>query len=171
MAPIAAVHRGAWVPDGRRIGIAVKSGTKTTTRPVMKADFAAVVRGETAGLKLIAGGKEDADNDSRSNGATREVAELAVIDDCQDDEGNGHAEQIEEEWRRVFERILDKNEGRAPDQDSCEQEEMCDGGRFKARHVLVQTRVHRRRTEALRARTRTVDFYRAVAAARELADA
>jgi len=41
---MAAVHRGAFVPAGRTAGMSVKSGTKTTTRPVIRADLAAVVR-------------------------------------------------------------------------------------------------------------------------------
>jgi hypothetical protein len=43
-APMAVVQRGAGVLADRRAGTMVKSGTKTTTRPVMKADFAAEVR-------------------------------------------------------------------------------------------------------------------------------
>ena len=42
-APSAVVHRGAGVLAERRAGIRVKIVTKTTTRPVMKADFAGVV--------------------------------------------------------------------------------------------------------------------------------
>ena len=44
MAPTALDQRGGGVPDGRRAGRTVNIGTKTTTRPVMRADFAAVVR-------------------------------------------------------------------------------------------------------------------------------
>jgi hypothetical protein len=43
-APMAVVQRGDGVFGERMAGIIVKRGTKTTTRPVMKADFAAVVR-------------------------------------------------------------------------------------------------------------------------------
>ena len=43
MAPTALVQRGAGVPEGRSAGKIVNRGTKTTTRPVMRADFAAVV--------------------------------------------------------------------------------------------------------------------------------
>jgi hypothetical protein len=43
-APMAVVQRGGGVLGERRAGMMVKRGTKTTTRPVMKADFAAVVR-------------------------------------------------------------------------------------------------------------------------------
>ena len=43
-APIAVVQRGGSVPEGRIAGMRVRRGTKTTTRPVMRADFAAVVR-------------------------------------------------------------------------------------------------------------------------------
>ncbi len=48
MAPMAAVQRGGGVFAERSIGMAVKRGTKTTTRPVMKADLAAVVRASPA---------------------------------------------------------------------------------------------------------------------------
>ena len=47
-APRAVVQRGAWALAGRRMGTRVKRGTKTTTRPVMKADLAAVVRARPA---------------------------------------------------------------------------------------------------------------------------
>jgi hypothetical protein len=43
-APMAVVQRGGGVFAERRAGTMVKRGTKTTTRPVMKADFAGVVR-------------------------------------------------------------------------------------------------------------------------------
>ena len=47
-APRTAFQRGGRVPVGRRMGMAVRRGTKTTTRPVMKADLAAVVRARPA---------------------------------------------------------------------------------------------------------------------------
>jgi hypothetical protein len=47
-APIAVVQRGGGVFAERRAGTMVKSGTKTTTRPVIKADFAGVVRARPA---------------------------------------------------------------------------------------------------------------------------
>jgi hypothetical protein len=43
-APMAVVQRGGGVFRERSAGTMVKRGTKTTTRPVIKADFAAVVR-------------------------------------------------------------------------------------------------------------------------------
>ena len=42
------VHREAGVLEGSKGGKIVKSGTKTTTRPVMNADFAGVVRARPA---------------------------------------------------------------------------------------------------------------------------
>jgi hypothetical protein len=42
--PTALVQRGGGVPEGRSAREIVNRGTKTTTRPVMRADFAAVVR-------------------------------------------------------------------------------------------------------------------------------
>ena len=47
-APIAVVQRGGDVLAERSAGIIVNRGTKTTTRPVMKADFAGVVRARPA---------------------------------------------------------------------------------------------------------------------------
>src|SRR5579864_8928114 len=47
-APRAAFQPGAWTPGGRRAGKAVKTGTKTTMRPVMKAHFAGEVRARPA---------------------------------------------------------------------------------------------------------------------------
>jgi hypothetical protein len=48
MAPMAVVECGGGVFEERRAGMMVKRGTKTTTRPVMKADFAGVVRARPA---------------------------------------------------------------------------------------------------------------------------
>ncbi len=42
-APRKAFQRGARAPGGRSAGAMEKSGTRTTTRPVMKADFEGVV--------------------------------------------------------------------------------------------------------------------------------
>ena len=42
------------------------------------------------------------------------VAELAVVDDGQRDEGEGHAEEIEEQRRDVGEGVLDEDEGGCP---------------------------------------------------------
>jgi hypothetical protein len=44
IAPPAAARPGRCVPAGRKNGISVRAGTKTTTRPVTKADLAGVVR-------------------------------------------------------------------------------------------------------------------------------
>ncbi len=38
-----------------------------------------------------------------------------MIDDGQSDEGQGHAEKIEEEGGGVVERVLDEDEGGTPD--------------------------------------------------------
>ena len=48
IAPMAVVQRGGGVLVDRRAGTMVKRGTKTTTSPVMKADFAGVVRASPA---------------------------------------------------------------------------------------------------------------------------
>jgi hypothetical protein len=47
-APMAVVQRGGGVLADRSAGMIVRRGTKTTTKPVMKADFAGVVRASPA---------------------------------------------------------------------------------------------------------------------------
>ena len=57
-----------------------------------------------------------------------DVAELTVVDDGQSDEGQGHAEEIEEERGGVLEGVFDEDEGGAPDEDDCQKEEVGEGG-------------------------------------------
>ena len=54
------------------------------------------------------------------------MAELTTVHDGQRDERQGHAEEIEEKRGGVLERILDKDEGRAPDEDDRQQENVGD---------------------------------------------
>ena len=71
--------------------------------------------GQASGLELIAGGKEETDDGTQEEGSTADVAELTVVNDGQCDEGQGHAEEIEEERGGVVEGVFDEDEGCAPD--------------------------------------------------------
>ena len=53
---------------------------------------------------------------------------VAVVDDDQSDEGEGHAEEIEEERGGVVEGVLDEDEGDAPDGDNSQEEDVGEGG-------------------------------------------
>ncbi len=90
----------------------------------MKADFAGVVRARPGGLELIAGGEEEADDEAGEQSAAVDVTELAVVHDGQGDEGEGHAEQIEEERGGVLKSVFDEDEGCAPDEDDCQQQDV-----------------------------------------------
>ena len=47
---------------------------------------------------MIAGGEEEADDEAGEEGVAADVAKLAVVHDGKGEEGQGHAEEIEEEW-------------------------------------------------------------------------
>ena len=52
---------------------------------------------------------------------TVDVAKLAVVHDGKRDEGQGHAEKVEEQRRCVRKGVLDEDEGCAPDEDDCQE--------------------------------------------------
>ncbi len=52
---------------------------------------------ESCGLELISGCEEEADDESGEQGSAADVAKLAVVDNGERDEGQGHAQKIEEE--------------------------------------------------------------------------
>ena len=84
--------------------------------------------GEAGGLELIAGCEEEADDEAGEEGAAADVAELAVVHDGESDEGEGHAEEIEEEWGGVLECVFDEDEGGSPDEDDCQEQEVGESG-------------------------------------------
>ena len=135
---MAVVQRGGGVLAERRAGTMVKRGTKTTTRPVMKADFAGGGAGEASGLELIAGREEDADDQPGDRRVTADVAKLAVVHDGQRDEGQSHSEQIEEKRRGVLKSVFDEDEGCAPDEDDRQQQEVGQGGGAESTGQLVR---------------------------------
>ena len=55
------------------------------------------------------------------------MAELTAVHDGQSDEGQGHAEEIEEQRRGVLEGVFDEDEGGAPDEDDCQQQKVGEG--------------------------------------------
>ena len=73
---------------------------------------------------MVAGGEEEADDEAGEDGSAGEVAEAAVVDDGERDEGEGHAEEIEEERGDVGEGVFDEGEGCSPDEDYGEEEDM-----------------------------------------------
>jgi hypothetical protein len=76
--------------------------------------------GETSGLELIAGCEEEANDQAGEQSVTVDVAELAAVHDGKSKESQRHAEKIKEEWGGVLERVLDEDEGGAPDEDDSE---------------------------------------------------
>ncbi len=105
-------------PDGRRKGSAVKQGTRTTTRPVRKADLVGAVR-EAEGLELRAD-EENAREGSGEPCGSREVGESLTVDDDEREGGEAHAEEVEEQGRAVGEGVFD--EGGAPEGGDGEEE-------------------------------------------------
>ena len=68
---------------------------------------------------------------------TVDVAEFAVVQDGQSDKGQSHPKQIKKQRRCVLERILYEYEGRSPDDDDREEQEVGQGGRAYAAGQLV----------------------------------
>jgi hypothetical protein len=77
--------------------------------------------GEAAGLELVAGGEEGADDCPGQNGSARKMAEMAVVDGREGDEGERHAQEVEEERSGVLEGVFDQDEGGSPDDNGGEQ--------------------------------------------------
>ena len=76
---------------------------------------------------MVAGSEEESDNESGDDCAAGEIAEVAVVDDGQREEGEGHAKEIEEERGDVAEGVFDEGEGDSPDDDYGEEEETGEG--------------------------------------------
>ena len=94
--------------------------------------------GEASGLELISGGEEDSDDDSGEEGVTADVAELAVVDDGKGQEGERHAEKIEEERRGSGRASLTRTKVAAPDEDDCQQQNVGEGGGTESFEQLLR---------------------------------
>ena len=108
---------------GRMAGNEGEQGDKDDDEAGDEGGFDGGGAGEAGGLKLVAGGEEDADEDAGADGLGGESAERAAMDEQEGDACDDHAEEIEEEGRGVGESGLDEDEGAAPDGDDAEQEE------------------------------------------------
>jgi len=77
---------------------------------------------------LVPGSEEYSDDQAGEESAAGKIAEVAVVDDGQREEGQGHTEEIEEEWGDVAEGVLDEGEGGSPDYDYGKEQEIGQGG-------------------------------------------
>jgi hypothetical protein len=66
-------------------------------------------------LKLVAQGEAEADDGAGGEGAAIHAAEMATVEEGQAGEGEGHADEIEEERGDAGECVLDDYKGRTPD--------------------------------------------------------
>ena len=123
-APSHAFRRGACIVFERSQGIAASSGTSTTTIPVMNADLGRGGARQAGCLKLVTRCQACPDHRASDESRPLDVAKAFAIDQCQAEECERHAQKIEEQGRCVLERILDQHEGRAPNSDDREQEQV-----------------------------------------------
>ena len=79
---------------------------------------------ETGGLELIADREAESDGGAGSKGAAIDTAQVPPVDDQQADEGEGHAEEIEEKRRDAGKGVFDNDEGRSPDTDDRQEDEV-----------------------------------------------
>ena len=83
--------------------------------------------GEAGGLKLVARGEKDSYDQAGDERASIDVTKLLVIHDNKGEESQRHAEEIEEKRRRVLQGVFDEDEGCAPDEDDCKQQQVSHG--------------------------------------------
>ena len=83
---------------------------------------------EAGGLELIPGGQEEADHESGDYALAFDGEELTMVYDSQRNEGQSHSEQIEEERRGVLKGVFNEDEGRSPDDDDRQEQEVSQGG-------------------------------------------
>jgi len=82
--------------------------------------------GETkaGGLELIAQSEAEADDGAGEEGVASHASEVAAVEDGQAEEGQGHADEVEQEGGDGGERVLDDDEGRAPDGDDDDEKDV-----------------------------------------------
>ena len=107
----------------------VKKGDEDYDEARDEGGFSGGGTGQACGLELITGGKEKADDEAGDEGRRVMLAQLTVVNDGQSDEGQGHAEEIEEQGRSVLEGVLDEDERYAPDGHDCQKQDMGESGR------------------------------------------
>ena len=66
---------------------------------------------------MIAGCEEEADDQAREQSLAVNLAELTVIHDGEGEDGQRHAEEIEEQRRGVRKGVFDEDEGGSPYED------------------------------------------------------
>jgi hypothetical protein len=82
---------------------------------------------EAGGLELVSGREKDANDQAGEDRATREIAEVAMVDDGQRKEGKRHSDEVEKKGRDVPERVLDEREGGSPDGYHGEEQKVGEG--------------------------------------------
>jgi hypothetical protein len=79
---------------------------------------------ESGSLELIAHGEAEADSGAGEESAAIHAPEVAAVEEREAGEGEGHADEIEEQRRDLSESILDDDEGATPNGDDGDEQNM-----------------------------------------------